>query len=344
MKLVLDAPAGSPAAPTLVADDAAPAPEPGRVVVRMEWGGLNRIDRLLCDGRVPRPLGVHVLGAQGCGRVAATGAGVDVLRRGELVSLYPYGGCGSCERCAAGNETLCREARLDGVNAPGMFQSYFTAWARDAVVVPTSVSSRMAALASTVAVAWHVLVCRGGLKSGETVAISSITSGLGACCGALADRLQARVIGVARRQTLDRLRAPPAWLGQTWESDGAGGSGARPRVDLAVDAVGAPTLPVLHRMLKTSGRIVTVGAHAGDQCSLDLWRFLAMEHDLRGSHGCHRADMSHAVDALQDLDESDLVDSVFSIADHVKAYERLDAPGRLGNILLDLADPGGRPL
>jgi len=46
--------------------------------------------------------------------------------------------------------------------------------------------------------------------------------------------------------------------------------------------------------------------------------------------------MAQAVDALQHLDESPLVDSVFAIADHAAAYERLDTPGRLGNVLLDL--------
>jgi D-arabinose 1-dehydrogenase-like Zn-dependent alcohol dehydrogenase len=97
--------------------------------------------------------------------------GVDGVERGTLVALYPYGGCGSCERCATGNETLCRDARLDGVNAPGILQSHFLAWARDAVAVPAPIGARMAAIAPTLAVAWHVLVCRGGFARGETAAI-----------------------------------------------------------------------------------------------------------------------------------------------------------------------------
>jgi D-arabinose 1-dehydrogenase-like Zn-dependent alcohol dehydrogenase len=337
MKLVLDGPAGTPAAPRLVVDDTVPEPEPGRVVVRMEWGSLNRIDRLLADGQVPRPPGELILGGQGAGRVSATGSGVDDVPIGQLVSLYPYGGCGACERCATGNETLCRDARLDGVNSPGMLQSYFSAWARDAFAVPESVGARMATLAPTLAVAWHVLVCRGGLKPGETVAISSISSGLGACCGALAGLLGANVVGVARSATLERLRVAPAWLTQTWSSDAGDAAAAMPRVELAVDAVGAPTLPVVHRMVTTGGRIVSVGAHAGRQVSLDLWRLFTREQDLRGSHGCHRVDMDHAIDALERLDDdSELVDSVFELADHQAAYERLDTPGRLGNILIDV--------
>jgi D-arabinose 1-dehydrogenase-like Zn-dependent alcohol dehydrogenase len=345
MRLVLNVPPGEPAAPTLLYDDAAPKPEPGRVVVRIEWAGLNRIDQLLADGQVPRPAGEHILGGQGSGRVWATGSGADNLERGQLVTLYPYGGCGACERCATGNETPCREARLDGVNAPGMLQSYFLARARDAVPVPARIGARMAALAPTVAVAWHVLVCRGGLRPGDTVAVASISSGLGACCGAVADLLGADVVGVARRATLERLRVVPAWLTETWDSDESGSGGSMPRVDLAVDAVGAPTLPIVHRMVRTGGRMVTVGAHAGRQCSLDLWRLFTREQDLRGSHGCHRADMDHAVEALSRLDEGDLVDSVFDVADYRAAYERLDTPGRLGNVLIAMggsADSGGR--
>lgn len=336
MRLVLDAPAAAAAEPALVADGGAPAPEPGRALVRMEYGGLNRIDRLLCEGRIPRPEGAHVLGAQGAGRVvSAEAAG---LEPGRLVAVYPYGGCGACERCATGNETLCREARLDGVNAPGMFQTHYAPLVRDAYPVPPSVSAPMACTASVVVVAWHVLVCRGGLREGETVAISSITSGLGACCGALAALLGARVVGIARRASLDRLRVRPAWLEELWASDG-GSRGARPpRVDLGVDMVGTPTLAVTHRLIRTGGRLVTVGAHAGAEPALDLWRLFTREQDLRGSHGCHRADMAHAIGALERLDENDLVDSVFDLADHRAAYERLETPGRFGNVLLKLSD------
>jgi threonine dehydrogenase-like Zn-dependent dehydrogenase len=130
--------------------------------------------------------------------------------------------------------------------------------------------------------------------------------GLGACCGALADFLGANVVGVARAGTLERLRVVPLWLG--------------------------------HRMVRTGGRMVTVGAHAGRQCPLDLWRLFTREQDLRGSHGCHRADMEHAIAALGGLDETHLVDSVFEIADHRAAYARLDTPGRFGNVLIAIGE------
>ena len=123
MRLVLEGPAGAAVAPMLLPDEPPGAPGPGTVLVGMQWGGCNRIDRMLCEGRVARPEGVHVLGGQGGGRIVAAGPGVEDLEPGRLVALYPYGGCGSCDRCAAGNETLCRGARLDGVNAPGVFTS-----------------------------------------------------------------------------------------------------------------------------------------------------------------------------------------------------------------------------
>ena len=48
--------------------------------------------------------------------------------------------------------------------------------------------------------------------------------------------------------------------------------------------------------------------------------------------------MDHAVAALSDLDASGLIDSTFPLADHANAYRRLDEPGRMGNILLDLTE------
>jgi D-arabinose 1-dehydrogenase-like Zn-dependent alcohol dehydrogenase len=338
MMLVLEnSPGPASARRALVPDGPVPEPAPEQVVVQMEWGGLNRIDTMLHDGQVPRPPGRHVLGAQGAGRIAALGEGVG-LTLGQLVALYPYGGCGHCDRCDAGNETLCHRARLDGVNAPGMFRSHYLARAADAFPAPTGLGSRAAALGSAMAVAWHVLVCRGGLRRGETVAIVSITSGLGACCGALADLLGAEVVGVARQRSLARVGPLPGWLARTWASDAPSEHEAPPRADLVVDAVGAPTLPLMHRLVRTSGRIVTVGAHAGGNCALDLWRLFTREQDLRGSHGCHRADMLEALRALTELDVSTIVDSIFPVFDHASAYKRLEAPGRFGNVLLHLLD------
>lgn len=329
MRLVLE---GSADAPSLV-DDPVPIAPPGRdqVTVDIQLAGLNRIDRLLADGLVARLEGQHVLGGQGAGRVTAIGAGVDGVAVGDTVALYPYGGCGACAACASGNETLCASARLDGVNSPGCCQSQFTAAARDAFAVPAPVTAEAAVLAPTLAVAWHVLVCRGQLQAGETVAISSISSGLGVCCSALADHLGATVIGLARQATLEQVDRRPAWLEQTAATDGGG---RPPRADLAVDAVGAPTLPFMHRTLRTGGRLVTVGAHAGREVTLDLWRLFTREQDIRGSHGCHRADMTNALDALLSLDGGSMIDSIFEIADHAAAYARLDTPGRFGNVLL----------
>jgi threonine dehydrogenase-like Zn-dependent dehydrogenase len=91
--------------------------------------------------------------------------------------------------------------------------------------------------------------------------------------------------------------------------------------------------------------MVTVGAHAGRECVLDLWRLFTREQDLRGSHGCHRVDMEHALDALLDLDPSTMIDSAFDIHDHDAAYRRLDTAGRLGNVIMSLggASPDSLP-
>ena len=54
--------------------------------------------------------------------------------------------------------------------------------------------------------------------------------------------------------------------------------------------------------------------------------------------------MDHAVAALSDLDACGLIDSTFTLADHAKAYQRLDEPGRMGNILLDLTEHGAQAM
>jgi D-arabinose 1-dehydrogenase-like Zn-dependent alcohol dehydrogenase len=322
--------------PILIPEGKPNPPKVGEVGIRMEWGGLNRIDQMLVTGQLKAPAGVHVLGGQGSGRIYALGEGVENLRIGELVALYPYGGCNDCRHCLDGNQTLCRLPRLDGVNSPGMFRSHVTALAADAFKVTEDVNSQLASLASSMAVAWHALVCRGAVKSGETIAICSITSGVGVCVGALAKLLGVRVVGVARTKTLSRLQKHLDWLLDTLVLEDLK-QGSKVRVDIIIDAVGGSTLPLLHPLLRNGGRMVTIGAHVEAEYSLDLWRLFTKEQDIRGSHGCHRADMSRAIEILPQLDFSELVDSYFDLAEFEKAYKRLDEPGRLGKILLRLA-------
>ena len=52
------------------------------------------------------------LGHEGIGVVSAVGEGVTSLKVGDRASVaWFYQGCGHCEYCVSGNETLCRSVK-----------------------------------------------------------------------------------------------------------------------------------------------------------------------------------------------------------------------------------------
>jgi D-arabinose 1-dehydrogenase-like Zn-dependent alcohol dehydrogenase len=62
------------------------------------------------------------------GKVYQLGAAVDpcTARVGDTVLVYPWIGCGTCDRCLAGNENLCdrNEAKDIGFDIPGGFADF----------------------------------------------------------------------------------------------------------------------------------------------------------------------------------------------------------------------------
>src|SRR5690242_18607401 len=76
-------------APALV-DLTAPEPGPGQVAVAMTAAPVNPSDLLLILGVYGiRPELPTRVGAEGIGRIAAVGAGIDAARVGELVMIVP---------------------------------------------------------------------------------------------------------------------------------------------------------------------------------------------------------------------------------------------------------------
>ena len=77
-------------------------PEANEVLVEIRASGVCHTDLDILNWR--RPL---ILGHEGAGVVAATGAGVDHVRPGDRVVLNWAIPCGECFQCRRGAESLC---------------------------------------------------------------------------------------------------------------------------------------------------------------------------------------------------------------------------------------------
>ena len=143
--------------------------EHGEALVDIEYCGLCHTDLHVanCDfGKFPG----RVIGHEGVGRVSKLGAGVTNLKIGDRVSVaWFYGGCGHCEYCLTGRETLCRNVRNSGFTVDGAMAQQCIVDANYAVKVPDGLDP-VEASSITCATMYKALKV-GNTKPGDWVSV-----------------------------------------------------------------------------------------------------------------------------------------------------------------------------
>lgn len=134
----------------------APEPGPGQALVEVAYCGICGSDLHFRDVPELFPAGT-VPGHEFSGRVIGVGSGVHAWSAGDRVCVLPFGQCGECAACRAGNEQVCPHAVSDGV---GLGSGRAGAYAGQVVVdermlfsLPDSVDDRAGTLVEPLAVA-----------------------------------------------------------------------------------------------------------------------------------------------------------------------------------------------
>lgn len=216
-----------------------PDPEPaeGQVLITTEAIGVGGVDALVRSGALAA-YGFrtgHVLGGEVAGTVAATGAGVDPAWAGRRVWGFTGVGGGYVEQAIAPAATLVPlPAGLTAVDA--------------------------VTLGSSGAVA-HFGLRHAHFTAGESVLVRGAAGGIGIMAVQLAARAGAGAVAVttSSAERGDRLRE----LGATQVLNRDGGTAAD-AFDVIIDIVAGAGLPSFFAKLKPNGRLVAVGAVAGD--------------------------------------------------------------------------------
>lgn len=260
------------------------------VVVRVRACGINHFDIDVRAGisRWPLPL-PHQLGVEFAGEVAAVGEGVEGLSEGQRVWVLHEIPCMQCEHCLTGEDNLCLNAEMYGVQRPGGYAEFVTAPARAVFPLPESISYEEAAAAQVVfTTAWHMLITRGSVRAGQTVLVSAAGSGIGSAAIQIAKLAGATVITTAGSDAkLERAREDGAdhvinyreedVTARALElTDGAG-------LDLVIEHIGAEQFGATLGALRKRGRLVTCGGHAGEVVPFDIIPFFRMEWEVIGS-------------------------------------------------------------
>lgn len=323
-----------------------PTPEagPGQVLVRLRAAALNRMDVMVRNGWPGLELAMpHINGADGAGEVAALGpetAGRTTLQVGDRVVINANLGCMKCEACLKGQDNLCSDWHLLGETIRGTYAQFIALPSHQVHKIPEGLDFHRAAAAGLVyQTAWHSLVVRGGLTSGETVLIVGAGGGVNTACLDIARHLRARAIVVASDQpkadrarelgahsVIDRSRLD-SWSKAVYEANGRQG------VDVVVDNVGTTFMTSL-RCLRKGGRLLTVGNSGGARFEIDNRYIFAKHLAIIGSTMGTQADFSTVLDLVAGGALRPTIDSTYPLEEAADAQERLWKGEHFGKITL----------
>jgi len=323
-----------------------PAPGPDEVVVQVQSCGLNHLDLWLEAGGLPIPVPLpRTPGGEVAGRVVETGSAVADWRRGDEVAVQSNLFCGECEFCRRGDESLCLRGELLGVQRDGGFAEKVLVPARALVRLPAGVDfDTAAALTLAGSTAMHMLTNRAQVKSGDWVLAMGAASGVGTAAIQIAKGLGARVISTgsseAKRDLGKRLGADyvvdsldPKWPAEVRRLTEKRG------VDLIVEHIGGDVLPKVFECLARGGTVVTCGATAGREVTLNLWPFFVKQQRLIGSYGRNRADIQATLEWAAAGKLKPIIDSVFPLDRTAEAFAHLHARNFLGKVLVEPYEP-----
>lgn len=318
-----------------------PHPGPREVVVTVGACGLNHLDLWLEEAGLPMPIQLpRTPGGEVAGVIAEKGAEVQQWRVGDHVSVQSNLSCGECEFCRRGDESLCLHGELLGVTCDGGFAEKVLVPARALVRTPTGVSAETsAALTLAGSSAMHMLTNRAKVRPGDWVLVIGGASGVGSSAIQIAKGLGARVLstgsteakrGLAKHLGAESVvdTADPTWPQQIRQLTDKRG------VDLVIEHVGGDVLVKCFECLARSGTIVTCGATAGREVTLNLWPLFAKQQRLVGSYGRNHADIVATLAWAASGKLGPAVDSVLPLARTPGAFARLRARQALGKILI----------
>ncbi|MEM6161281.1 alcohol dehydrogenase AdhP [Erwinia sp. P6884] len=161
-----------------VVDKTLRALEYGEALLKMECCGVCHTDLHVKNGDFGDKTGV-ILGHEGIGIVKEIGPGVSALKVGDRASVaWFYKGCGHCEYCTTGNETLCRSVQNAGYSVDGGMAEECIVVADYAVKVPEGLDPAAASSVTCAGVTTYKAVKVSGIQPGKWIAIYGL-GGLG---------------------------------------------------------------------------------------------------------------------------------------------------------------------
>jgi NADPH:quinone reductase len=300
-----------------IAEQEAPIPGEGEVVIRVEAAGVNRPDLAQRAGKYPPPPGASpILGLEVAGTVHLAGAGTNATAGERVCALAPGGGY--AEFCLVPwTHCLPVPRGLSMEEAAGIPETFFTVWAN--------------------------VFQLGRLQAGERILIHGGASGIGSTAIQLARAFGAEVLATAgtaeKCRFCERLGAAKAinYREKDFEGEAKG-------VDLILDMVGGPYTPRNIECLNPHGRLVQIATQQGAEVTVNLAKVMRKRLTVTGSlmrprsipdkAQIARELHEHVWPLLERGQVKVMVDRVFPLEAAADAHRYLESGDHMGKVIL----------
>jgi NADPH:quinone reductase-like Zn-dependent oxidoreductase len=319
----------------------------GWALVRMLAASVNRVDLYMRDSGAGITHSLpQIMGVDGIGEIEETDA-TSTFRKGERVILYPYEFCGICRYCLAGDQPLCTSASILGEHRDGTFAE-FVALPEASLrkVSPKTDVHQAAALGVAYLTAWRMVFGKAPVDPGRVVLIVGAGGGVSHAAAQLALVAGARVIvTTSGAEKAAHFHAMGVDHVIDYKTDKVvdtvmqytGGEGA----DIVIDNVGETTWGQSLRCTARGGHIVTCGATTGGNPSAELQRLFIRQLSVHGSTMGDLEEFRRLVQAFEAGRFVPHIDSVYPLDRVYDAFARLEHPGRVGKVVIDISAPAG---
>lgn len=320
-----------------LAEQPAPRPAPGQVLVKMEAASLNFRDHLLVSGQLYRGVQLPMVPvSDGAGTVLEVGDGVTRFKPGDRVTTF-Y----KARWIAGAMRPEWEGADLGGPGAGAMrelacYDAYSLARA------PAHLSSLEAATLPIAALtAWTALE-QARLTTGQSVLLLG-TGGVSLFALQLAKARGAKVILLSSSdEKLKRAKTLGADLGINYAKLPAWGAAVREAtggrgVDAVIETVGASTFEQSMEAVAMHGFVGIVGFMGGTQAPLPVVQAILKRVHLQGISVASLEEHERMVPALEAIGLRPVLDAVYGFGELRQAFEHLATGSHFGKIGINFA-------
>jgi NADPH:quinone reductase-like Zn-dependent oxidoreductase len=317
-----------------------PEPKPDEAIVRVRAVALNHLDLWVRRGVAGHTFHLPIIGgAEVAGVVEEVPEGSG-WKRGDAVIVAPGFSCGACAACTSGNDPLCLSAGIFGENRNGGCAEKIAVPIRNLVRKPASLSfAEAAALPLDMMTAWHMLIARAQLRAGETVLVQAGGSGVGSAGIQIAKLWKATVyttVGSAEKaRRAKELGADETILYRETDFVAAVRALTNKRgVDVVFEHIGADTFERSLRLLARGGRLVTCGATAGGEATINIRLIFFKLLSILGSTMGSLAELREIMKHVEAGRLRPVVDRVLPIGEIAEAHRVLESREAFGKVVL----------